>query len=117
MEFAIAEDEVWFSAFDVFPRTEATPGDDFVRGIGIPLSETEELHVSWDVRHHSVRIRYQRGPGVVVDVFRELVTVLTVESRETGPVIAMEYRAEGCGGRTCVETRPAFSLTDVLLQT
>ena len=105
------------SVFDVFPQTEESSGDDFVREVKIALSETEELHLAWDTSHRSVRIRYRREADLVVDVFRELVTVLTIEIREAGPVIAMEYRAEGCRGRTCVRTRPAFALTDVLLQT
>lgn len=85
MEFAVAEDDLWSSVFDVLPRTEEASGDDFVREVKIPLSEAEELHLTWDVVHRSVRIRYRRESDVVVDVFRELATVLTIEIHETGP--------------------------------
>ncbi|WP_409181177.1 hypothetical protein F9C11_32505 [Amycolatopsis sp. VS8301801F10] len=88
-----------------------------MREVRIPLSGAEELHLTWDVVQHSVRIRYRRESDLVVDVFRERVTVLTIERHETGPVVAVEYRAEGCSGRARVRTRPAFALTDVLLQT
>ncbi|GAA1018821.1 MULTISPECIES: hypothetical protein [Amycolatopsis] len=117
MEFVVAEDEVWFSVFDVLPRTEEATGDDFVREVRIPVSETEELHLSWDATHRSVRFRHRRESDIVVDVYREHATLLTIEVRDTGPVVVAEYHANGFRGRTAVRFRPTFALTDVLLQT
>ncbi|MGV9299238.1 hypothetical protein [Amycolatopsis sp. NPDC003676] len=117
MEFVVAEDEAWFSVFDVLPQAEEATGDDFVREVRIPVSETEELHLSWDAMHRSVRFRYRRAADVVVDVYREHATLLTIEIRDTGPVVVAEYRADGCRGRTSVRLRPTFALADVFLQT
>lgn len=113
MEFVFAEDDVWLSTFDVIPQTE---DEAWVREVRFPLSATEELHVSWDTVMRSTRIRYRRGSDVIVDVHREQVTRLAVETHQTGPVIAVDYQAKDCDGRTRVHTRPAFALRDTFLR-
>ncbi|MFC3452101.1 hypothetical protein [Amycolatopsis speibonae] len=60
---------------------------------------TEELHVSWDVNQRSVRVRYARASDLIVDVYREQATLLTVDDRKTSPLVVLEYYAEGCRGR------------------
>ncbi|WP_134734360.1 hypothetical protein [Amycolatopsis nivea] len=115
MEFAVADDEVWLSAFDTLPQWEDASGDSYVRELKIPVSETGELHLSWDPVERSVRLRYRQGSDVVVDVFREQATVLTIH--QPGPIIAVEYRAEDCLGRMRVQLQPTFALDDVFLRT
>jgi hypothetical protein len=44
------------------------------------------------------------------------VTGLAVETHRTGPVIAVDYHAEDCDGRTRVHIRPAFALHDTFLR-
>ncbi|EME63337.1 hypothetical protein [Amycolatopsis decaplanina] len=117
MEFVVAEDEVRLSAFGVLPQAEKASGDDWVREVRVPVSVTEELHVTWDVIGRSVRVRYEQSSKVVVDVYREQAALLTIEAHETGPVVALEYYAEGCRGRTCVQTQPTFALQDNFLRT
>ena len=117
MEFVVAEDEVWLSAFGVLPQVEEATGDDEVREVRVPVSATEELHITWDLTDRSVRVRYKRASDVIVDVFREQATLLTVEDHKTGPVVAVEYHAEGCHGRSLVQTKPIFSLQDTFLRT
>lgn len=112
----MAEDDVWFSAFDVFPQAGKASDEASVREVRFPLSATEELHISWDTIARSARIRYRRGSDVIVDVHREQVTRLAVETHRTGPVIAVDYAAEDCDGRTRVHTRPAFALRDTFLR-
>ena len=116
MEFVVAEDDVWFSAFDVFPQVEEASDELTVREVRFPVSATEQLHISWDTIMRSARIRYRRASDVVVDVYREQVTRLTVETHKTGPVIAVDYHAEDCDGRTRVHVRPAFALRDTFLR-
>ena len=117
MEFVVAEDEVWLSAFGVLPQVEEATGDDEVRELRVPVSATEELHITWDTTDRSVRVRYKRASDVIVDVFREQAALLTIEDHETGPVVALEYHAEGCHGRTRVQTHPIFTLQDTFLRT
>jgi hypothetical protein len=64
---------------------------------------TEELHLSWDV--------------LIIDVYREQATLLTVDDRKAGPVVVLEYHAEGCRGRAFVRTHPTLALTDTYLRT
>ncbi|MGW4399357.1 hypothetical protein ACWEHA_29060 [Amycolatopsis nivea] len=115
MEFAVAEDDVWLSVFDVLPQWQDASGDSYVREVKIPVSGTGELHLSWDPVERSVHLRYRQGSDVVVDVFREQATLLTIH--EPGPVIAVEYRAEDCLGRMRVRLQPTFALDDVFLRT
>ena len=111
----IAEDDVWLVTFGAVPQTEETSGDEFVRELRIPLSATEELHLTWDVIHQSVRFRYVRAAEVVVHLYREGATLLTVGDHETGPIVVLEYQADGCRGRAHVQTRPNFAVKDTLL--
>jgi hypothetical protein len=117
VEFVIADDDVWLSAFGAAPQTEEASGDDFVREVRVPLSATEELHVTWDVIHQSVPFRYARAAEVVVDIFRERATLLTVDDNEAGTVVILEYHADDCHGQAQVRTRPTFALKDTFLQT
>lgn len=48
MEFVVAEDAVWLSAFGVLPQVEEGSGDDQVREVRVHVSVTEELYVTWD---------------------------------------------------------------------
>ncbi|WP_410675928.1 hypothetical protein [Amycolatopsis sp. cmx-4-68] len=57
MEFVVADDEAWLTVFGVVPRAEETSDETWVREVQVPVSATEELHVSWDVVERSVRVR------------------------------------------------------------
>ncbi|UKD51082.1 hypothetical protein L3Q65_24450 [Amycolatopsis sp. FU40] len=116
MEFVVAEDDVWLSVFGVLPQFEGISGDDFVREVKAPVSETEELHITWDAADRSVRIRYKRHAEVIVDIYRAHATLLTIENHETGPAVVVEYRTEGSHGRTLLRTQPAFTLKDTFLR-
>ncbi len=113
----VADDDVWLSAFGVLPQAEEASGDDWVREVRAPVSVTGELHLSWDVINQSVRVRYTLASDLIVDVYREQATLLTVDDRKTGPVVVLEYYAEGCRGRTIVRTQPTLALTDIFLRT
>lgn len=117
MEFFVADDEVWLSAFGVLPQAEEASGDDWVREVWVPVSVTEELHISWDVVQQCVRVRYTRASDVIVDLYREQATLLTVDDHKTGPVVVLEYYAEGCSGRTRVQTQPTLAVKDTFLRT
>ncbi|RSM79678.1 hypothetical protein DL991_12760 [Amycolatopsis sp. WAC 01375] len=117
MEFVVADDDVWLSAFGVLPQAEEASDDDWVRELRVPVSVTGELHLSWDVLHQSVRVRYTWASDLIVDVYREQATLLTVDDRKTGPVVVLEYYAEGCRGRAFVRTQPTLALEDTFLRT
>ncbi len=116
MEFVVADDEAWLSVFGVVPQVEEASGEKWVREVLVRVSATEELHVSWDVVERSVRVRWKRASEVVVDVYREQATLLAVDDRKKGPLVLVEYHAEGCHGRTLVQTRPNLVLKDTFLR-
>lgn len=108
---------MWLSAFGVLPQIEEASGNELVRDVRVPVSVTEELHVTWDTAGQSVRVRYKRALDIIVDVYREQATLLTIEDHEIGPAVALEYYAEGCRGRTRVQVQPTFALQDTFLRT
>jgi hypothetical protein len=82
VEFVVAEDAAWLSVFGVVPQAEEASGEKWVREVRVPVSATEDLHVSWDIVERSVRLRWKRASEVIVDVYREQATLLTVDSCE-----------------------------------
>jgi len=117
VEFVVADDEAWLSVFGIAPQTEEASGDNWVREVRIPVSATEELHVSWDVVQRSARVRWRQESQIIVDVYREQTTRLTVDDHNNEPLILVEYDAGGCSGRTVVRTRPNITLKDTFLRT
>jgi hypothetical protein len=117
VEFAVADDEAWLSVFGIAPQAEEASGEKWVREVRIPISATEELHVSWDVVERSVRVRWEQASRLIVDVYREQTTRLTVDDHNNEPLVLVEYHAGGCSGRTVVRTRPNFTMKDTFLQT
>jgi hypothetical protein len=87
-----------------------------VQEVRVPISESEELHVTWDITADSVRIRYRLRDEIVVEVFRELTTLLTVEVSASEKTVVLEYRAEDARGRTLFRVAPSFAMSDSFLQ-
>ncbi|WP_212840210.1 hypothetical protein [Catellatospora sp. IY07-71] len=113
----VAPDDAWLSLLGVAPQTEEISGDEYVRELRFPITDTDELHLTWDQTDQSVRIRLNSGTAVVVDLFREQATLLTAEVNGTQRFIVLKYRAEGCTGTTRVQVQPAFAITDTFLRT
>jgi hypothetical protein len=61
----VAEEDAWLASLGVSPQIEEVSGDDYVREVRFPISGSEELHVTWDTTHQSVRLRYKRGGEVI----------------------------------------------------
>jgi hypothetical protein len=113
MTLVVADDAAWLAAFGVLPRVEEVTGDEDVREIQLPISESEDLHLTWDVPDASVRIRYRWNARVVVNVFRKLATLLTVEIHDDRRVVVVvEYRTSEAVGRCRIQVSPEFVLED-----
>ena len=113
----VAEDASWLDALGVIPQTEEVSGDEYVRELRIPLAEAEELLVSWDVTDGSVRVRHQRAGDVVVDLYRERATLLSIERVGESTALVVEYRAANAVGRARIEVTPAVMIEDKFLRT
>ena len=112
----VADDDFWLTWLGVVPQASEVSGDDFVQELRVPISESEELHVTWDITADSVRIRYRLGDEIVVDVLRELATLLTVEVIASEKTVVLEYSAEGAHGRTLFRVAPSFAMSDSFLK-
>lgn len=113
----VCDDEAWLVAFGLVPQVEAVTEDDLVQEVVVPISESEELHVTWDVVDASVRIRYRRDANVVVDIFREQATWLGIDALGDSSAVVVEWRVSDGVGRCKAQIRPEFALEDSFLST
>ncbi|WP_027946988.1 hypothetical protein [Amycolatopsis taiwanensis] len=63
-----------------------------------------------------MRIRYRRDATVVVDLFREQATLLTIEAQSDRCAVVVEWRVPDGVGRSRAQVRPAFALEDSFLR-
>jgi hypothetical protein len=112
MTLVVADDAAWLAVFGVLPRVEELTGDEDVREIQLAISESENLHLTWDVPDASVRIRYRWNARVVVNVLRKLATLLTVEIHDDRRVVVVEYRTSEAVGQCRIQVSPEFVLED-----
>ncbi|WP_250030262.1 hypothetical protein [Paractinoplanes maris] len=91
-------------------------GDEFVRELRFPVSDVEEVQITWDVTDDSVRVRHRRDGRVVCDLFREMATLLTVAGTGPGAEVIVEYGSDGWSGRARIQVLPAVVIEDTLLR-
>jgi hypothetical protein len=113
----VADDAAWLDAFGVLPQTEEVSGDEYVRELRISTHVAEELHVTWDITHDSVRVRHRRADVVVVDLYREQATLLRAERNGTTTALVMEYSTSDAVGRIRVQVAPEVVIEDKFLRT
>lgn len=112
----VSGDEAWLDAFGVAPEVEASSGDEFVQEVTLPVSDIEDIVVSWDVTDASVRVRHRRRDTIVTDLFRETATLLAVMNEGALKEVVVEYGVAGLSGRTRVQVLPQVKIEDQVLQ-
>ncbi|TWG91995.1 hypothetical protein L615_007500000050 [Nocardioides sp. J9] len=112
----VADEQAWLAALGLTPRVEESSGDDFVRELVVPVADSEEVRISWDLTDDSVRVRHQRGGSIVADLFREMVTLLTVLSQDAVREVVVEYGITGWTGRTRIQVLPEVRIRDEVLR-
>jgi hypothetical protein len=112
----VVSDEAWLHCLGVSPRTEEISGDEYVRELRIPVTDAEQVQITWDLTDDSVRVRHHRDGRVVFDLFRELATLLTVVRKEVGAELIIEYGSNGWSGRARIQVLPAVFVEDTLLR-
>lgn len=80
-------------------RTQDISGDEYVRQLRVPVTDAEQGEIPWDVTDDSVRVPHHRDGRIVLDLFREMATLLTVVRTALGPEAIIEYGANGWSGR------------------
>jgi hypothetical protein len=112
----VAEDQAWLAALGVLPHAEKVSGDEFVRELIVPVSDTEEVRVTWDVTDSSVRVRHQRNGTIVCDLFREMATRLTVVGTGSKGEVIVEYGSTEWSGRARIQVLPDVVIEDSVLR-
>jgi hypothetical protein len=113
----VSDDATWFHAFGVEPQTEGISGDEFVRELRIPTTGAEALHISWDEADRSVRVRWLRATKTLVELFREQVTALRVETTGADSVLIMEYGSPDVMGHVVIQVGPEVTFKDTFMRT
>ena len=113
---AVADEQAWLAALGVLPQPEESSANDFVQELVVPVSDSEEVRITWDVIDDSVRVRHHRGGTIVCDLFREMATVLTVSSQGATREVIVEYGLTGCRGRTRVQVIPEVKIEDAVFR-
>ena len=112
-EFLVPSDDEILDTFGV----DVEPIDDFIRGFTLddPEHDGGTLAFSYDVPGRSVRCRWTRGDKVLLDVFREGATRLTVWWRSGTGGIDVTIETDSLEGRFAVTLEEGISITDSLL--
>ncbi|MBB2943514.1 hypothetical protein FB565_003227 [Actinoplanes lutulentus] len=112
----IASDEAWLDCLGVSPKAEDISGDEYVRELRIPVTDAEQVQITWDVTEDSVRVCHHRDGRIVFDLFREMATLLTVAKTGLGAELIIESGSNGWSGRARIQVSPAVSIEDTLLR-
>lgn len=112
----VADDQAWLAALGVMPHTEEISGDEYVRELIVPVSDSEEVRITWDITDGSVRVRHQRNGIIVCDLFREMAARLTVVGTGSAGEIIVEYGSSGWSGRARVQVLPEVRIEDEVLR-
>ncbi|MBL7259327.1 hypothetical protein [Paractinoplanes lichenicola] len=115
-ELEVASDEAWLDCLGVSPKTEGISGGEYVRELRIPVTDAEQVQITWDVTDDSVRVRHHRDGGIVFDMFREMATLLTVAKTGLGAEVILESGSSGWSGRARIQILPAVFIEDTLLR-
>jgi hypothetical protein len=106
-------DDEWLRAFGVVPTDEEVTGDDLVREVKIPIVDDGLLHLTSDVADGSVRVRWYIGDVRVVDVFRQSVSSIKIESPERGVTQVRAAFGDSRSTDLLVTVWPRFRMEDV----
>ncbi|WP_370419474.1 hypothetical protein AB8O64_14005 [Streptomyces sp. QH1-20] len=112
-EFRMPEAVDVLSAIGVLPETQE---DSETRVIRIVDSSGGEISFSYDSMERSVRVVWQRGREVIVDLFREGATSVDIRSEAGITYFLVEFQDEGWYGTLKIQVFPILSLKDTLLR-
>jgi len=90
--------------------------DESVRELRIPVTDGDEVQVTWDINDRSVRVRHHRGGEIVTDLYRDLATLLTVVRTGAARELVIEYGSSGWSGHTRIQLVPHVLVEDKVLR-
>ena len=112
-EFVVPTDEEFLDAFGEIP---AQAGDEpTTRSVRLDNGAGEEVELTYDVLGRSVRFRWYRGPVLMLDLYREAATRMTVSSGRGIGGVSVAFEADGFAGKLDLQVFPTVRVTDDLL--
>ncbi|TDQ52201.1 hypothetical protein [Actinorugispora endophytica] len=114
-EFIVPADQSFVDHIGVAP--DRTPGGDEVASITLDTPAGENVCFSYDVPNGSIALRVSRGTETLLSLYREGATLLSLEPRDSGCVLHVDFARADCVGKLNIETSPQFKMSDQLLWT
>jgi hypothetical protein len=112
-EFVVPTGEEILDALGVEP--EESVEDPMVRIIPVLSSTGDTLVISFDVAGRSVRCQWLRGSVLILDLFREAATRLTVDSGNGNAWIRVCFETDSLAGELEVQVHPEIRVNDRLV--
>ena len=111
--FVVPTGEEILDALGVEP--EESVEDPMVRIIPVLSSTGDTFVISFDVAGRSVRCQWVRGSVVILDLFREAATRLTVDSGNGNAWIMVCFETDSLAGELEVQVHPEIRVNDRLV--
>lgn len=113
-EFVVPDDETVLEVLGVPARIGEEVAVRTVR-LADPEAMEGAVELTYDVPGRSIRCRWMRGGAVVMEVFREGATVLSVSNGGGSTVIEVRFETESLVGVFRIAVSPRVSICDELL--
>jgi YD repeat-containing protein len=112
-EFIVPDDQEILEAIGEWPEAEE---DSEARLLVFRGEGGETIRFTYDALGRSVRVQWKNGLGdMLLDVFREGATRLTVHSDMRIAFIAVEFVMGECAGKMEIQVQPKLAVKDQLL--
>jgi hypothetical protein len=113
-QFVVPDDEMVLEVLGVLAEVGEEAAVRTLR-FSDPDAAEGSVELTYDVPGRSVRCRWVRGGAVLLDVFREGATALSVASGGDGAVVEVRFETESLAGVLRVAVQPRVSICDELL--
>ncbi len=112
-EFVVPTDEEIIDAFGEAP--EQVGDEPTIRSVCLDNGAGDQVELTYDVLGRSVRLRWHRGPVLMLDLYREAATRMTVSSGRGVGGVSVTFETEGPAGKLDLQVYPTVRVTDDLL--
>jgi len=113
-EFVVPTDEEILDALGQAP--EQAGAEPTTRTVRLDNGAGDEVELTYDILGRSVRCRWHRGPVLMLDLFREAATRMTVSSGRGAAGVTVAFETDSLAGTLDIQVYPSVRVADALLR-